>query len=414
MLDSAIKDFLSDRKAARIKGKLKSNTTESEKAEIESEANYAFLLDNWLPDAAKRAGQLSLASHPSKFSHPDAKTSSVIVNSQWVADGFVRSGNADAELDVFGNAAAMDVHKFLSLLLNDGKTVLAHLEQDTDVIQQQLTLPLVPFAEVQKGLLAIKRSKSVVQKTSTLVKQVYFPVEDDYHLLSILTPSGLMFKLRERINDIRFSEQTKIAREAKRKQTYDEQGFAELYDLSMTGFGGTKPQNISVLNSKNSGVAYLLQSVPPQLTIRTIQLPTSDFFSNTLYAKTYQKYFSKFHQILTDNRNNIDIRNDRDNVITFIINQVIERGLAIRQLESGWSTTEHYSQLPHYQKLWLDNVHAEEREINDEWVDKVMTAIARWFVVAYEKVLGKQALFLRDDELAYIKSVVAENQEGLR
>ena len=414
MLDSAIKDFLSERKAARIKRKLKPSITEFEKAEIESEADYAFLLENWLPDASQRASQLSLASHPAKFSHPDAKTSSIIANSTCSADGFLRTGNAEAELDVLGNAAAMDVHKFLSLVLNDGKTVLAHLEQDTDVIQQQLTLPLVSFTEIQKGLLAIKQNKSIIQKTSALVKQVYFPVAEDYHLLSILTPSGLMFKLRERINEIHFSEQAKKGREAKRKQIHDEHGFAELYDLSMTGFGGTKPQNISVLNSKNGGMAYLLQSMPPQLNIGTIQLPTSDFFSNTLYAKTYQKDFNKFHKIMIDNRNKIDAPKARDEVITHIITQVIERGLAIRQLEAGWSITEHYSQLAYYQKLWLDNSHAKEREINEEWIDNVMTAITRWFVLAYGKVLGKRALFLRDDELTYIKAIVAENQEGLR
>ncbi len=99
MLDIAIKKFLFDRKSARIKSKLKPNTTKLEKTEIENEANKAFLLDNWLPDAAKRAGQLSLVSHPSKFSHPSAKTSPIIANNQRDVDGFLRTGNVDVELE---------------------------------------------------------------------------------------------------------------------------------------------------------------------------------------------------------------------------------------------------------------------------------------------------------------------------
>jgi CRISPR-associated protein Csy1 len=72
-----------------------------------------------VPDAAKRVTQLSMVSHPSKFSHPSAKTSSVIAKVEQSNDGYLRSGNVDYSLDVFGNAAAMDVFKFLSLPLNE-------------------------------------------------------------------------------------------------------------------------------------------------------------------------------------------------------------------------------------------------------------------------------------------------------
>lgn len=92
--------------------------------------------------------------------------------------------------------------------------------------------------------------------TSSKIKQVYFPVwldDEDYHLLSILTPSGLLFEMRRRIDDIRFSEQTKTLRDLKRKGEYSEVGFKEIYGLTTIGFGGTKPQNISVLNNQNAG-----------------------------------------------------------------------------------------------------------------------------------------------------------------
>lgn len=71
-----------------------------------------------------------MVSHPSKFSHPSAKTSSVIANVEQRNDGYLRSGNVEYSLDVFGNAAAMDVFKFLSLPLNEELTVLDGFEEN--------------------------------------------------------------------------------------------------------------------------------------------------------------------------------------------------------------------------------------------------------------------------------------------
>ena len=167
--------------------------------------------------------------------------------------------------------------------MQNGKSVLKNLEDKSDEVQQQFSLTTVSFDKLYSGLLAIKKDNSISLHTSGKIKQVYFPVDDGYHLLSILTASGIMFKLKERINNIRFSDQVKQAREAKRKSELDEQGFSELYDLSVMGYGGAHPKNISVLNKDNHGETYLFQSLPPTLQKRTIHPPKKSFFSNTLY-----------------------------------------------------------------------------------------------------------------------------------
>jgi len=88
MLDPAIQEFLDERKAARIKGKIKPNIPEDEQLAISNSANDEFLLDNWLPKAAKRAWQVSLLTHPSKFTHSSAKTSPIIATNLTKNDGF--------------------------------------------------------------------------------------------------------------------------------------------------------------------------------------------------------------------------------------------------------------------------------------------------------------------------------------
>ncbi len=45
----------------------------------------------------------------------------------------------------------------------------------------------------KKSFLPAEKS---VKATSERIKQVYFPVTDGYHLLSVLTPSGITFKLK--------------------------------------------------------------------------------------------------------------------------------------------------------------------------------------------------------------------------
>lgn len=413
MLDPAIQDFLNDRKGIWLKEKIKNNTNDEEKTLLEQQALDQFSLATWLPDAAKRAKQLSVVSHPGKFSHPSAKISPIIANAGRRADGLLRSGNVDAGLDVLG-AGAMDVYKFLNLTLQDGLTILAHLENKTQEIEQQLTIPAVPYREIEAGLLGIRQDDGEGNKTSSRVKQVYFPVDGGYHLLSVLTPSNVMYKVKERINTMRFSDEAKDAREAKKANKHHETGLSEIYGLSVIGFGGANKQNISTLNNQNHGEAYLLPSLPPELSARSIQAPKSNFFSNTLWAKAYEEDFQKLHSLLSSERNNIHIRRQRDWISRHIIYQVVDRLWMVRYLDPGWSQSENYQQLPRHQKVWLDQFYLSERNDSTDWLAAIKHDFARWFLTTYQLILDKKSLSMGDEQLSYYKTILDECEEALR
>jgi len=184
MLDKAIIEFLSNKKDDYLKKNIKTNSSEEDILKLTQEANEKFALENWLIDASKRAKQLSLTTHPAKFVHPNAKASSIIANTKKANDGLLRSGNVNVEIDVFGNAAALDVEKFLRIKLQDQQTVLQHLEQNTDTIKQQFDTTHTDFDSIRNAFLLIKISD--LKQSSDKLKQVYFPVDSDYHLLSIL------------------------------------------------------------------------------------------------------------------------------------------------------------------------------------------------------------------------------------
>jgi CRISPR-associated protein Csy1 len=406
-MNQNISEFFADRKATWLKVKIKPSLDAEEHAQLLQEAEDKFSLATWLPDAAKRATQLSMVSHPGKFSHPSAKTSSIIATSHRTNDGYLRSGNVDYELDVFGNAAAMDVYKFLSLQMDDGQTVLKHLEEDSDAIKSTLTIPTASYESLKLGLTSVKQLDNS-SKTDHLVKQVYFPLESSYHLLSVLTPSGLLTLLKSRIDSIRFSDETKEAKEYRKKNAHHASGYADLFDLTVTAYGGTQPQNVSVLNSKNAGRAYLLASTPPTFNQRQIRLPTHDFFKNSLRPSQFKESFQTLHNLIIAPVNNVHIREGISNTFKYIIDQVLQRAFRIRATDVGWSNSEHYQSLPLVQRIWLDDAHLLQRENEDDWVNDITRSFARWLLQAYEYACKDTHIKLSDHELREIRILVDE------
>ncbi len=183
------------------------------------ELEEQFSLSVWLLDAAKRAIKLSIVSHPCKFSHPKARTSGIIFKNKGETDGYLRSGNVEYDLDIiFDTSAVMDVYEFLTLKTELGKTILDHLEIDSAQAKETFAIPNANYEELRQAFLSIKQSDSS-NKTDRLVKQVYFPLEkDSYHLLSILTPSGLLTKVKRQIDELHSIEKIKEARECRKKK----------------------------------------------------------------------------------------------------------------------------------------------------------------------------------------------------
>ncbi|MCK4841471.1 MAG: type I-F CRISPR-associated protein Csy1, partial [Methylococcales bacterium] len=367
-------------------------------------------------DAAQRAQQLSSTSHPAKFVHPNAKASSIIIDAKKEPDGLLRSGNVEVELDIFGNAAALDVEKFLRVKLQDNKTIFQHLEENTDFIKQQFETPNTKFDDIRKGFMQIKLSD--LDQTSEKLKQVYFPVADDYHLLSILNASGIIYKLKERINGLRFSEENKILREElKKTKPIEINGkITDVFELTSVGYGGTKPQNISTLNNQNGGVSFLLSSLPPTLEKRPTQPPKTDFFNDCLWAGLFKRDFEQFHQVLSWRKNNKDVRDMRDDIVLNSVSKLKRLIDNIREINTGWSDCETYDGLVMWQKIWLDDKYTEIRndeKQNQAYLAKAQSYFANWFNGHY-KQSTKDKKLLGDDDIAQIKKVLNEEQELLK
>ncbi len=426
MIDPSITEFFDQRKEAWLKKNISTDMALDQLAEVELACANTFSLAEWLPNAAKRAGQISISTHPCTFSHPSARknkngyVSSVIASVASEADGYLRSGNVKAEPDALGNAAALDVYKFLNLSLQDGVTLLEHIQVDSPAAKQLLDIPTATYQELKEGFLAMANSADGEIITSSKIKQVYFPVEDNYHQLSVLTNSGLVFKLRQRLDNMRFGEELKAKRELKKSNQYSAHGYSEIYDITTIGYGGTKPQNISVLNNQNGGKAHLLSSVPPALKFREVRFPVSDFFDESLNYWAFKDLFNDLHDVMKiEPGGNIS----RQKLLTAIENRI--KALVLKIMDSVYllreASIEQYresSGLSAAQIVWLCANKADERETSDLWLDEIIHDSTRWLNNGYGKALGDKQILLGNEEFVEIKKMieqwVAENKEFLR
>lgn len=369
-----------------------------------------------IAEKATKTGKaaLSKVSHAPKFSYPDAYYPRIYIRGKFRSDGFVKTGNTDACYDMHINATILSLYKFLALKIK-GSTVLEHFEcRENTILEDYFKVDKEVVQQWRDSFLCCTQNEDY--RTSALIKQVYFPANGNYHQLSILFPSSLVFTLKKRIDEMNSRSGSAYlgkSKEFKKNNKYLEKGFDSILDLTLQRHGGTKPRNISALNNKYQNV-YLLPCMPPALQKRKIRLPRYNFFENSLWTGNFKESFDALHKLLAVGYNNINIREGRDNIITFIVDQVIDVMWSIRQHKPGWSRSDHYSNLSAHQKIWLDNINNEERESEDEWLHKIVEEFSRWLVFAYKKPHGKQAVSLGDKELLHIKGLIEENMEVLR
>jgi CRISPR-associated protein Csy1 len=418
MLDPAIQNYFSERKEAWLKKNTKAALQEHELQELEQLCEQQFSLNEWLPNAAKRAGQISMSTHPCTFSHPSARknkngyVSSVLAEIDRIEDGYLKTGNLVVATDALGNAAALDVYKFLTLTMQDGENLLTHIQQETDLAQTLLAIKSANYQELRSGFLAMVES-GTENITSSKIKQVYFPVDDDYHQLSLLTNSGMVYQLRSRLDKLRFSEEVKALRDKKRKNEFSEQGYSEIYGLTTIGYGGTKPQNISVLNNQNGGKAHLLSSLPPSIEKRNVNFPKSDFFTESFKKYEYAANFKALHKLFQADYNNIKLRDARDRNLQQIIDLLIEKMWAVRAVSQTQYHADTFS-LSSTQRTWLHDDFADEREKSEQWLNSLITEISAWLTRSYEKVLDKKAIKLGEAERLHFAEVIERNKEFLK
>ena len=365
---------------------------------IESAAKKGKTPADWFDAMVMHMNECHLASHVGKFTNPDIKTT-VCSHSKKVA-GYVTTGGSTCSLDILTPAQYLGSASLLLSPVTPDKNVLEAVITRDKELEKELELLSLPIEKLQKKVQEmLEDSQKEPEATDTHLRQVYFPIaEGKYHLLSVMPSSSLALEMYRRIRAINGH---KIGCYNKKSETYG-QPCEEITELTKISFGGTKPLNISALNSRCRGKTYLLSSLPPSLPARKIRLPKSDFFRESIWYKQQSSALYRLHAYMKQDRNTIEIRQAIHDLVDEMISAVLFAAYQIRAEKIGWNEEEAYSQLPTAQKIWLDDAYAEERK-ETSWADDISSSFARWVIRSYEKLLGEDAIKLGDAEHGFIK-----------
>ncbi|VEB99763.1 CRISPR type I-F/YPEST-associated protein Csy1 [Cedecea lapagei] len=360
------------------------SSLESEILQERRELELRYEPVNWLTDAAKRAGQISLVTHAAKFTHGDSKSSSIFTETDAV-EGYLSTSTLNNPVaDAVGNAAALDIAKLLQTEV-DGDSLLACLKRNDDSALAALAENPQQLAEWLEGFSRALTIKDPV--SHKLAKQIYFPVAEGYHLLSPLFSSSLTHALHQKIVAHRFSEESKAAWQARRKNEWHPDTLVMFPNTAVVNFGGTKPQNISLLNSVRGGRTWLFSAQPPAWEVQD----KKPFGMTTIFAPGAFEHATRharrrlIHLLASSGKNNnVRIRRQLDRDIDELIDMLFNIAAGIQREEwVGW-TQDSECKLSEHQRLWLDpyrtitdEVFRAERDKGD-WQSKVADDFARW------------------------------------
>lgn len=324
----------------------------------------------WIEDAARRASQIQAVTHTLKPIHPDAKGSNLFCRPEGLAplnevgshcladrfkfDFFCHSGAKDLDVVSFLKRP-FEGQTLLTLLLGGDPDAIAALSDQPEQAQA--------WAQAFTALTAARGHAS----SHTLAKQLYWlvgedPLADaDFHLLAPLYPSALVQRVYEQLQNDRFSDDAKAARQARKAGEFHERPTRDYLNLAVQKLGGTKPQNISQLNSERLGQNFLLASLPPTwLSREAVPLWRTDtLFTRFGRRPEVRQTVKALHTFLaTQPPKTMDTRDARDELADVLVDEFLLLGATLRELlPPGWSQ-DALCRLPDCEKVWLDSVYA--------------------------------------------------------
>lgn len=334
--------------------------------------------------------KIELASHIGKYTDPELQVN-YCVPTDGVADiNYVMTKTVNCQVDMYGSAAYAATSSLLTKELEDGKTVYQHLNSD-DMLREDIESIGLAYDEIKEKLLAFKEPDSHAPIGNKL-RQVYFPVGDTDHLLSVMQPACVIQELATRaraMRDLKFEA---------RKPDADIGEYSDIYGMVSTKIGGANAQNVSI--GTTGMEAKMLLSMPPKFDKR-VSLPQKDFFKEKVWFnntfKDIYKHICKHYNTAWENKQNREII---DYYWSKAIDETYRFVYELRAEPQGWSEK---GKLPREQAVWLDDKYIDERYDSDEWQKEVVSEFAKrlrgFFVEAWKFEYRKE--ITPDDKFLY-------------
>ncbi|MBK6869634.1 MAG: type I-F CRISPR-associated protein Csy1 [Burkholderiales bacterium] len=404
---------------ARYQGRTDTDARNAVKA-----AQEKYTLESMLAKGAKASGAIAIASHIAKATHPDLKVKGVtnlavdfskLPQRQELGSHVLAADQSlwDATGDGAYNSAAYELYLLLDTRY-EGQTLAAWLLAGDEDVLSAFTVGTNTRELPWLGLL---QTKCPVPAVNTRSKQVYWlstPGQacDDraYMLLAPLSPASLMHQVYLEIHRNRFDKGNIAAGQAKHDQKAHIGVHRHYPDLAIQNMGGTKPQNISQLNSERRGINYLLSSLPPEWKINEKRLPTQTksvfegYFSS---RPLVQQAVNALRQFLNSNPPpSMETRQHRKALVDVLVDEMVAMAVELEQrLAPGWTLNDpRFAQLNRDEQHWLDPLRAELPDEDDfaetwlamEWPDEIGSRFGNWLNARLEGKLQYSEVEFRE------------------
>ncbi|WP_435980591.1 type I-F CRISPR-associated protein Csy1 [Psychrobacter sp. DM4] len=385
-----------------------------------ADAQKKYSVASWIPDAATRmAKQLNFGTHISKGVHPDVKGDNISFKAtENLSETLVGTHSIESHyIDANGNAAALPLAAFFDfevdettkirdLILVDNTDFIASLASESSIAKDYHHSFKTALQNIITQPSAHERNKQTLWVTNAY--QDIDLERLDYITIVPLYPSVLTHEVYQRINHLKFSDENKAARDNRFKKTAEQKPYVTLNQLATLQLGGTKPQNVSLLMSKQGGRNYLLPSLPPP-TIEDSKGFRLSKFARSIFGAGLQYHareaIEDIFQSVKEARNIIDVRDARKHAIDELLFQIFSASDELRNsLPAGWSKD---SELERAQMLWLDPKRADlegeedfkaERESGDDWHKSIIHGFARWLNALLQDKFKQKANDFGDPE----------------
>ena len=375
------------------RGWIKNNDMELNKIELKQ-----CFYNIWICRAIALGNAVHPATHIAKLTHSSSSGSSIFdrsdeKNHKYITTSSLKNKHIDG---AYPNATLSKIVKFF--MLNNKDSMLS------EEINNGNKEPLVKFSEDENELVTwmetLKSNLNPTPKSDFLSKQIYYPVENNYHLLAVIKSSSIAQSIFIKNFEKTTRKNIEKIDSYRVNQRYIEQTYKKLISIAKVSTTFSKPQNASVLNGARGGKLHLFSCEPPtwQKQLKPPIYYESHFYVITLDKNTqttldYLRDFLMRYQFIDLSIKDPERRKWIDKWLNEIIDEVLAYAAEIQNLEAGWTEVENIKLKTAHQYFldpYRDDKTFQSARKANNWQAVVCQDFAHWLNY---KLIGKDKKF---------------------
>lgn len=361
------------------------------------------------------------ATHIAKLTHSSSSASSIwdntlSENAKYISTASLRNKIIDG---AYPDAALSKNVKFLMLTYKDKLLATELINGNTDALKDLSESDEELFRWIT-GFQKILINQPI---SANLAKQVYFPVSDDYHLLTILKSSPLMQVIYDGYFEKSAKKNQAAFGKSKEKKKYRSGEYNQPVNVARISTTLSQPQNVSVLNGKRGGYIRLFSAQPP---IWKSQLKPPISFTSFFYAGFGHQNIKENVNYLCDflsrfEKLGLSIRDPKKKKwiqgwLSNIIDEVLLYAANIQNIPAGWSQIENIKLKREHQYFldpYRDDAQFQKKRNGTDWQSVICRDFANWL---NGKLKGRDKKFTpqREHEVMWKKIMKDELREYMQ